>query len=274
MNRHAHIFYVLVLTLAALAGCTSKPPAGESKKAAVKLDTIQGKVQIFADTTGSGDAALNPGGPAVYLWVGTQRYRLFSRTLLQVTPGREHVVEGINAQKLIDEIGDPDQGKNGYPLPSSCERVVTTAWRGLAFDAIDANSTLLRDRVSRYPARPVFLVTQIRLATEEESAAAAAKAKKEAAEKDVPIVSVPAAKQAASLVEGSTVLTAPLWDPAGRTISCKVIIDTEGKVSELETGAQLCEAAPWSKFSYKPLTQGGRPVKVRTEVEIRWEARK
>jgi hypothetical protein len=276
MNFNARIFCLLVLTLAVLGGCSSKPPAGESKKAAVKLDRIQGKAQLVAGSTGSGDAALNPGGPAVYLWVDTERYRLFSRKAVEVVQGSEYVVEGVNAQKVIDEIGDPDQGKNGYPLPASCERVITMAWSGLPFDALDSNATLLRDRVSRYPARPVFLVVRIRPATSEESSAASAEKKKDTAgeDKNVPTVSVTGDKQRALLIEGSTVQPAPLWEPKGRTLQCKVVIDQEGKVSDLETGAQLCEAVPWSQFRYKPLVQGGRPVKVRTEVEVRFDPRK
>ena len=27
-------------------------------------------------------------------------------------------------------MGDPDQGKNGYPLPGRCESVVKMAWSG------------------------------------------------------------------------------------------------------------------------------------------------
>jgi hypothetical protein len=57
-------------------------------------------------------------------------------------------------------------------------------------------------------------------------------------------------------------------------VLCKVVIDSEGKVSELGTGMQLCEAVPWSQFRYKPAVQGGHPVKVNTEVEVRFEPRK
>ena len=35
------------------------------------------------------------------------------------------IAEGVYAQKAIDEIGDPDQAKNGYPLQSNCERMST-----------------------------------------------------------------------------------------------------------------------------------------------------
>ena len=225
---------------------------------------------------GAADAALNAGGPSVYLWEGTRRYRLFLRTPVEIVHGNEYIAEGVYAQKAIDEIGDPDQGKNGYPLESSCERVVRMAWSGLAFDEIDADASLLRARVKRYPARPVFLVTRIRPATAAESSTGSAEPKKDAAaeEKNIPEVSVAADKQRAFLIEGPTVQPAPLWEPAGGTVRCKVIIDPEGKISELETGAQLCEAVPWSQFRYQPPVQGGHPVKVSTEVEVRFEPRK
>ena len=73
----------------------------------------------------------------MYLWEGDRRYRLFLRTAVDVVHGNEYVAEGIYAQKAIDEIGDPDQGKNGYPLQSSCERVVRMAWNELPFDEVD-----------------------------------------------------------------------------------------------------------------------------------------
>ena len=78
----------------------------------------------------------------MYLWEGTHRYRLFLRTPVEVVHGNEYVAEGVYAQKAIDEIGDPDQGKNGYPLQASCEHVVKTAWSNLAFDAFDADASL------------------------------------------------------------------------------------------------------------------------------------
>jgi hypothetical protein len=273
MNHNTRVFSLLIVTLLVLAGCSSKPPASESSKAGTKVETIQGKAQILADATVSGDAALNPDGPAAYLWVGAQRYRLFSRTTMDVSHGAEYVVEGINAQKVIDEIGDPDLGKNGFPLQSSCERVVKMAWSNLAFDAVDSYASLLRNRVARYPARPIFLVTRMRPAKPEEGGAASEK-KDAAEEKKVTTVSVPAEKQKALLIEGATVLAAPLWEPAGGTVRCKVVIDTEGKISELETGAQFCEAVQWSQFRYQPTVQGGRPAKVKTEVEVRFEPRK
>jgi len=276
MNRNARIFCFLVLTLAALGGCSSEPPAKESKKAGTAPDRIQGKAQVLVESGGASDAALNAGGPSVYLWEGMHRYRLFLRTAVDVVHGNEYVAEGVYAQKAIDDIGDPDQGKNGYPLQASCERVVRKAWSGLAFDAFDADVSLLCGVVKRYPARPIFLVTRIRPATSADGSAASTEPKKDAAaeEKDIPEVSVAADKQRAFLIEGPTVQTAPLWEPAGGTVHCKVVIDPEGKISELETGVQLCETAPWSQFRYQPPVQGGHPVKVSTEVEVSFEPRK
>jgi hypothetical protein len=276
MIRNTRIFYFLVLTLAALSGCSSKPSATESKKAETALDRIQGKAQVLVESSGASDAALNAGGPSVYLWEGARRYRLFLRTATEVVHGDQYIVEGVDAQKAIDQIGDPDQGKNGYPLQSSCEHVVTMAWSGLAFDAIDSQAAILRATVKRHPARTVFLVTRIGPVTSKESGTASAEPKKEAAaeEKNIPEVSVAGDKQRALLIEGSPVQPAPLWEPEGGTVRCKVIIDPEGKISELESTAQLCEAVPWSKFRYQPTVHGGHPVKVSTEVEVRFEARK
>ena len=275
MNRNARIFCFLVLTLAVLGGCSSEPPAKQSK-AATALDRIQGKAQVLVESGGATDAALNAGGPSVYLWEGTRRYRLFLRTPVDIVHGSEYVAEGVNAQKAIDEIGDPDQGKNGYPLASSCEHVVRMAWGALSFDLIDAQTSLLRATVKRHPARPVFLVTRIRSVTSAESSAASAQPKKEAAVEDtnIPEVSVAADKQRAFLIEGPTVQPAPLWEPAGGTARCKVIINPEGKISSLETGAQLCETVQWSQFRFQPPVKGGHPVKVNTEVEVRFEPRK
>jgi hypothetical protein len=229
------------------------------------------------DTGRVGDSALNLGGPALYLWEGERRYRLFLRRAVDIVDGNEYIAEGVNAQKAIDDIGDPDQGKNGYPLESSCERVVRMAWGSLAFDEAEAQTALLLASVKRYPARPVFLVTRISPVTSTQSGGASGEPKKQSAaeeEKNLPIVSVAAEKQQASLVEGSPVRTAPLWAPEGGTVPCKVLIDSQGKISALETGVQLCESVPWSEFRYRPLVQGGRPVKVRTEVEVRFEPRK
>jgi hypothetical protein len=274
MNRNAYIFCFVVFTLAGLGGCSSGPTAKDSKKGGTALDKIQGKAQIHLGETTGTDAALNAGGPSVYVWEGVRRYRLFFSKAVQVVPGKEYIVEGVHAQKVIDEIGDPDQGKNGYPLQSSCERVVRMAWSGLAFDATDGHVSVLRARVKRYPARPVFLVTRLTPVPAKEGGDASAEPKKAAEEEEIPEVSVAADKQRALLIEGPAVQPAPLWEPAGGTVRCKVIIDKEGKISELETGAQLCEAVPWSRFRYQPPVQGGSPVKVRTEVEVRYEPRK
>jgi hypothetical protein len=272
MYRVAYTLYLLVLALAVLAGCSSQPAAKESAKAAPPPDKIQGKAQVALNETNATDAALNSGGPSVYLVEGLHRYRLYFNKPMQVDPGKEYVAEGVNAQRVIDETGDPDQGKNGYPLDSSCERVVKMAWPGLDFNVTDSEVATLRTRVKRYPARPVFLVTALRPVTSKEGGADSA-ASKSAEESDLPEVSVSADKQRALLKEGPPALTAPLWDPAGDTVHCKVSI-VDGKVSELDTGQQLCEAVPWSQYSYQPTLKGGHPVKVKTEVDVRFDPRK
>src|SRR5580700_4503490 len=217
MTRNACVFCFLALTLAGLAGCSSEPPA---KQTAAAPDKIQGKALILSNESTALDAALNAGGPSVYLVDGLHRYRLFFNKAFQVDPGKEYVAQGVYAQKAIDAIGDPDQGKHGYPLESSCGRVVRMAWPGLAFDVTDSYSSSLRAKVNRFPARPVFLVTRI----EPAPAADSDKHKKDtgADEKETPAVSVPADKQRALLTEGDTVLAAPLWEPAGGTAHCKV----------------------------------------------------
>lgn len=259
-------FYLMALLM---AGCSAERPSAESKKPAVPLDKIQGKALVTTEGAAS-DVALNGGGPSVYLTNGLHRYRLFFKTAIEVVPGKEYVAEGVNAQKAIDDLGDPDQGKNGYPLDSSCERVVKMAWSNLPFDVFDGKVSVLRARVKRYPARPVFLVTQL------QPAAALQDAKKDSgdADKDLPEITVAAEKQRAALTEGPTTLTAPLWEPAGGTVLCKVLIGSDGRVSELDSGMQLCEAVPWEQFCYRPAMQKGQRVKVRTEVEVRFEARK
>src|SRR5512133_2197476 len=167
MNRNACIGFVLVLTLFGLSGCSGSG-AKDAKKAAQPLDKIQGRAQVTDESGGPTDAALNAGGHSVYLWEGTKRYRLYLRTPVEIEHQRFYIAEGINAQKAIEEIGDPDQGKNGYPLPASCDRVVRMAW-SLSFDAVESTAALVRARVRRYPARPLFLVTRIRQATEDET---------------------------------------------------------------------------------------------------------
>ena len=268
MTRKTYVFSFLVATVAGLTGCSSEPAA---KPAPVTLDKIQGKTLVLLNETTSLDAALNAGGPSVYIVDGLKRYRLFFNKPAQVEPGKQYMAEGILAQKAIDTIGDPAQGKSGYPLEASCGRVVRMAWPGLAFDATDSYASSLRAKVNRYPARPVFLVTSIQPVTGGDAAK-----KDEAAdeEKEAPKVTTPADKQSALLVEGPTTLPAPLWEPTGGTAKCKVVVDEEGKIAELNSGAQLCEAVPWSQFRYKPTMKGGKAMRVGTEVEVRFEAKK
>jgi hypothetical protein len=275
MNRNTRIFCFLVIALTALAGCSSGPSDAGSKKAATPLDKIQGKAQVLTES-GATDAALNAGGPSVYLWEGMRRYRLFFKTPVEIVHGNEYVAEGVYAQKAIDDIGDPDQGKNGYPLQASCEHVVKAAWNNLAFDEFDANVSLVKGVIQRYPARALFLVVRIRPATDKDITTVSTEPKKDAAaeDKNAPEVTVAADKQRALLIEGPTVQPAPLWDPAGETISCKVVIGTLGKISDLQTGKQLCESVPWSQFRYQPTVQHGKPVRVDTEVEVKFEPRK
>jgi hypothetical protein len=147
---------------------------------------------------------------------------------------------------------------------------VRTAWPALAFDVVDSYSSSLCAKVKRFPARPVFLVTQIKLVTD------SGKQKKDtgAEANEAPRVSVPADKQRTLLVAGATVQTAPLWEPTGGTADCKVVIDEEGKIAELDSGSQLCETVPWSQFRYQPTVKSGHPVRVDTEVEVRFNPRK
>jgi hypothetical protein len=272
MYRNAYVFWFLALTLAGLGGCSSGPSAKEAKKAETAPDKIQGKAETNPGASTAADAALNAGGPSVALVDGLRRYRLFFKTVFDVEPGKEYIAEGVYAQKAIDEIGDPDQGKNGYPLKSSCERVVKMAWPGLAFDVTDLHTSVLCAWVKRYPARPIFLVTRLLPAPSKEGDAG--KPKKDAEAEDIPEISVAADKQRALLIEGPTVQPAPLWAPEGGTVDCKLVIGKDGKISELETGAQLCESVPWSQFRYRPTVHGGHAVKVKTAVEVRFEPRK
>jgi hypothetical protein len=267
-RRDWHTMSLLLLGLAGLAGCSNKQP----QKEAAAPDKIQGKAQIILSETSALDASMNAGGPSVYLVDGLNRYRLFFNTPFQVEPGKEYAAEGVLAQKAIDAIGDPDQGKNGYPLKSSCDSVVNRAWPGLALDLADSYANSLRDRVKRFPARPVFLVTKIELVTG--PAGSAKQTEAGAAEKEAPEISVPADKQRALLIEGPTKFGAPLWEPSGGTTRCKVVIDEEGKIAELASGAQLCESVPWSQFRYKPTVKAGHPVRVSTEVEVSFDPRK
>jgi hypothetical protein len=57
-------------------------------------------------------------------------------------------------------------------------------------------------------------------------------------------------------------------------VNCKVTIGPDGKIAALDTGKQLCEIVPWSQYRYHPTVKGGHPVKVSTEVEVRFEPRK
>ena len=266
MTCSTRVFGFLSLALAGLVDCSSKPPAEASKPA--PHDKIHGRAQIVTNETTASDTALNAGGPSVYLVDGLNRYRLFVIKPVQVDPGKEYTAEGVYAQKAIDAIGDPDQGKNGYPLDASCDRVVRMAWPGLSFDLNDSYSASLRNKIKRFPARAVFLVTDLQ-------PAAGDSAKDNAAEeKEAPAISVPADKQKESRLEGPTTLTAPLWEPAGGTATCKVLIDEQGKIAELNSGSQLCESVPWSQFRYKPALKSGKPARVSTEVEVRFDARK
>jgi len=269
MTRNTFVSCFLVPALAGLAGCSREPV----KQAAPPPDKIQGKAQVVLTETTQLDASMNAGGPSVYLIDGLNRYRLFFNKAAQVEAGKEYIAEGVYAQKSIDAIGDPNQGKSGYPLGSSCDSVVRTAWPGLSFDVTDSYSTSLCAKVKRFPARPVFLVTSIQPVT---SGTDSAKQKKDAGaeEKEAPTVSVQADKQRALLVEGPTVLTAPLWEPSGGTARCKVVIDEGGKIAELNSGSQLCETVPWFQFRYQPTVKGGHPVRVNTEVEVRFDPRK
>ncbi len=142
----------------------------------------------------------------------------------------------------------------------------------LAFDVTDGYINSLKSKVKRYPARHVFLVTKIEAVP---SDADSAKKKDAAApKKEAPEITVPAAKQTALLIDAPKSLPAPLWEPNGGTAHCKVVIDEEGKIAELDSGAQLCEAVTWSQFRYKPTLKGGHPVKVDTEVDVAFDPRK
>ena len=264
MARNRYVFSCLILALNGLAGCSKEASV---KPAATAPDKIQGKAQVVLSETTALDTSMNGGGPSVYLVDGLNRYRLFFNKSSQVDPGKEYIAEGVYAQKAIDAIGDPDQGKKGYPLGSSCDSAVRMAWPALAFDVVDSYSNSLRAKVQRFPARPVFLVTRIQPVTSPANSA-------KDGDKEAPEITVPADKQRALLVAGPTALTAPLWEPSGGTARCKVVIDEEGKIAELNSGAQLCETVPWSQFSYQPTVKGGHPARVNTEVEVRFDPRK
>ena len=89
MNRNARIFSLLVLTLAALGGCSSKPSASEATKPEIPLQKVEGKVRVVPDQTASGDGSLNAGGPSLYLWKGKRFSRLFSKKGLTLVDGAD-----------------------------------------------------------------------------------------------------------------------------------------------------------------------------------------
>jgi hypothetical protein len=264
MYRKPCLPWLLVLA-AGLAGCGGQNSTKEGKPPAAALHQIRGVLQAVPASTGA-DSALNAGGDSLYLRQGVKRYRLFLKAPLDAAPGTEYIAEGIEAQKAIDEIGDPDRGRKTYPLPASCQRVIRMAWGSQSIDLADGQASVLRAQINRYPARTIFLVTKLTPAPD------AKKADEE--EKELPSISVPAAKQSALKISGPTSQPAPLWAPDGGLAKCKVIIDEKGKISELETGIQLCEAVKWSEFSYPPPVQGGKPVRVKTEVEVKFDAAK
>ena len=268
MTRDTFGFCFLVVALAGLAGCSSEPVA---KQAAAPPDKIQGKALVLLNETTALDAALNAGGPSVYLVDGLNRYRLFFNKAFTVEAGKQYVAEGIYAQKAIDAIGDPDNGKHGYPLEASCGRVVRMAWPGLAFDVTDGYSSTLRAKVNRFPARPVFLVTKIEPAPADDRRRKRKPPPVRRKCRQSPFQPISKRRFSSKV---PTTLTAPLWDPAGGTARCKVVIDEDGKIAELDSGAQLCETIPWSQFRYKPTLKSGHPVKVITEVEVNFDPRK
>ncbi len=270
MNRKQGLTWFLVLAVVGLGGCSSDKPAQDAKQTGAVMHRVKGKLEAGQASTGT-DTALNAGGKSLFLRSGLQQYRLFLKSKVEITPNTEYEAEGIYAQKAIDEIGDPDQGKQGYPLAASCKRVIRMAWGNIAFDVADGHASVLRAQINRHPARPIFLVTKL---TPVGEGSGAAEAKKAELEKDLPEVTVPAAKQSALRIEGPTVQPAPLWAPEGGVVHCKVVIDENGKIAELATGVQLCEAVRWAEFRYTPLVQGGHPARVNTEVEVRFEPRK
>jgi hypothetical protein len=147
-------------------------------------------------------------------------------------------------------------------------------WKNLAFDALDAQSGLVCSVIKRRPARPLFLVTKIEPLALDDAAKQKAVADKKKAEADKKEITVPAAKQKALLLESAPVQTAPLFQPAGGKETCKVFIDDQGKVDQMLSGRPLCEAVDWSKYSWKPTLQAGKPVWVNSEVEIHFDPRK
>jgi hypothetical protein len=264
MNHKPCLHWLLVLTVAGLSGCGGQKTAKDGKQPGPVLHQVKGTLQVVPSSTGA-DAALNAGGDSLYLRNGVKRYRLFVKAPIDATPGLEYTADGIDAQKAIDEIGDPDHGKKAYPLATSCQRIIRMAWGSQSMDLADGQASVLRAQVNRYPARTIFLVTKL---------TPVADAKKAEEEKDLPSISVPAEKQSALRTAGPTSQPAPLWAPEGGVAKCKVVIDEKGMISELDTGVQLCEAVQWSAFRYPPPVQGGKPVRVKTEVEVKFEPQK
>src|SRR5260370_40299368 len=116
MIRNTYVFGFLVFTLVGLAGCSSEPAAKASKQA-TPPDKIQGKALILDESTAA-DAAMNAGGPSVYLVDGLTRDRLFFNKAFPVEAGKEHMAEGVYAQQAIDAMGDPHNLTNQTPLQS------------------------------------------------------------------------------------------------------------------------------------------------------------
>ena len=73
------------------------------------------------EESAAADAALNAGGPSVYLVEDMHHYRLFFKTAVEVAPGKEYIAEGVYAQKAIDEMGRSPQAAT-----------VSSRWPGVA----------------------------------------------------------------------------------------------------------------------------------------------
>src|SRR5579862_1527473 len=99
MIYRTNAFSFFALTLVGLAGCSSETSSKASKQPAP--DKIQGKAQLLLTESTAADAAMNAGGPSVYLVNGLNRYRLFFNKPFQVEAGHEYVAEGVLAQKAI-----------------------------------------------------------------------------------------------------------------------------------------------------------------------------
>jgi hypothetical protein len=96
MTHNASGFCFLVVALAGLTGCSSEPVA---KQAAPPPDKIQGKALVLLNESTAMDAALNAGGPSVYLVDGLNRYRLFFNKAFTVEAGKQYAAEGVYAQR-------------------------------------------------------------------------------------------------------------------------------------------------------------------------------